>query len=73
LYLVQEYANGGSLQSLLDKEKRFPEKVAKKLLKQIILGFKHLYEHQVIHRDLKLDNLLIHFPNRDNLEKIDFE
>jgi serine/threonine protein kinase len=56
---------------LLDKRQRFPEKVAKKILKQIILGFKHLYQHQVVHRDLKLDNLLIHFPNRDNLEPLD--
>ena len=63
LYLVQEYANGGSLQNLLDKRKKFHESEAKLLLLQIIAGFKHLYEHQVVHRDLKLDNLLIHFPN----------
>ena len=64
---MQEYANGGSLQTLLDKKKIFPEREAKKILKQIVSGFRHLYANQVIHRDLKLDNLLIHFPNRDNL------
>jgi len=28
-------------------------------------GFMHLYENQVVHRDLKLDNLLIHFPKQE--------
>ena len=38
---------------------------------QIINGFCYLYEQNVIHRDVKLDNLLIHFPNRQNLENVD--
>ena len=29
-------------------------------------GFKKIYEKQVVHRDLKLANILVHFPN-DNL------
>lgn len=32
-YMVQEFANGGSLQTLLDVRGAFPEPVAKKLLK----------------------------------------
>ncbi len=40
------------------------------ILKQILQGFLHLYEHKVVHRDLKLDNLLIHFPNQDSKEKL---
>jgi serine/threonine protein kinase len=62
-YMVQDYANGGSLQNLLNLHKCFPESIAKKILKQIIQGCCALYEKQVVHRDLKLDNCLIHFPN----------
>ena len=42
-YMIQEYANGGSLQDLLDLRGKFPESVAKKLLRQIIGGLSALY------------------------------
>ena len=38
-----------------------------------------LYEKRIMHRDLKLDNILIHFPDRttdltaDEIEEIDLE
>ena len=44
---------------------RFPEKFAVNCLKQIIAGCQALYSVNVMHRDLKLDNILINFPNRD--------
>lgn len=69
-YCITEYANGGSLQGLLNLYKRFPELVARKILKQIIAGCKAMYDVQVMHRDLKLDNILIHFPDRDSFVKI---
>lgn len=62
-YMFQEFANGGSLQNLLDSKKRFSEPVAKKILKQIITGMTELYNIKVAHRDLKLDNILVSFPN----------
>ena len=62
-YCILEFANGGSMQDLLNIKTRFPEKVAIKCLKQIIAGMSALYDVNVMHRDLKLDNILIHFPN----------
>ena len=49
-----------------------PEKVAKKVLIQIIEGFSYLYSKKVVHRDCKLDNLLIHFPNKNNGDPIEW-
>jgi serine/threonine protein kinase len=69
-YCIIEYANGGSLQNLLNLHTRFPEKIARKILKQIIQGCKAMFDVQVMHRDLKLDNILIHFPDRDNFIKM---
>lgn len=62
-YMIQEFANGGSLQGLLDCKVRFSELIAKKMLKQIITGMTALYDIKVAHRDLKLDNILVSFPN----------
>jgi serine/threonine protein kinase len=42
------------------------EAQAKRVLLQIINGFTYLYEKKIIHRDCKLENILIHFPNRDS-------
>jgi len=42
------------------------ESQAKRVLLQIINGFTYLYEKKIIHRDCKLENILIHFPNRDS-------
>ena len=70
-YLVQELANGGNLKQLINsKGGCLPEPIAKQVLAQIINGFCYLYDNQVIHRDVKLENLLIHFPNRQSLEEI---
>jgi serine/threonine protein kinase len=70
-FFVQELANGCNLKELLEKFGGcLTENVAKKVLLQIIKGFNHLYEHKVIHRDCKLENLLIHFPERSNKDTL---
>lgn len=42
------------------KSKRIPEEEAKGYFYQILNGFKGLHEHYVVHRDLKLANILKH-------------
>ena len=70
-FCVQELANGGNLKEMMKRlGGSLPESCAKKVLIQIINGFNYLYEMKVIHRDCKLENLLIHFPARDSGEKI---
>jgi len=54
---------------LLDIKGRLPEKSAKKILAQIIQGCTALYAERVVHRDLKLDNILVHFPRFPNQVK----
>lgn len=36
-------------------------------------GYKSIYEHNVLHRDLKLENILIEFPINNELEKMSKE
>ncbi|CAD8106723.1 unnamed protein product [Paramecium sonneborni] len=64
-YLVMEYCNGGDLDSyikLLREKNKQPlsERQAKEFLKQLLNGFKGLQDMFVIHRDLKLKNILVH-------------
>lgn len=60
-YLIVNYCNRGSLGELMRKQKnrRFEEKEAIGLLKQIINAFIELRKHKVLHRDLKLDNIFM--------------
>ncbi|KAJ1948495.1 rim15, signal transduction response regulator, partial [Linderina macrospora] len=59
LYLVMEYLNGGDCASLLKSIGSLPEDWAKQYLAEVVLGIADLHGRNVVHRDLKPDNLLI--------------
>ena len=67
-YLITEYCNGGSLLSNLKKYiatyyKPFSEEIVQHLMKQIVSAINYLHFNKIIHRDLKLDNILLNFPS----------
>ncbi len=59
LHMVMDYAAGGDLLQFVKKRKRLEEKQAKFIFKQIVYGLAHIHSRSVIHRDVKLDNILI--------------
>ena len=70
-YLVTEYCNGGSLSDLLEdyidkNNNAFPEKIVQYLMKQIVEALKYLHAKRILHRDIKLDNILVHFENEED-------
>ena len=70
--LVLEYCNGGSLHNCLNNYiikngKPFPEDLVRYLMKQILNGVKSLHERGIIHRDLKLNNILLKYNNTNDL------
>ena len=67
-YLVTEYCNGGSLLSNLKKyinhfRRPFPEDLVQYLMRQIVSALQYLHFNKIIHRDLKLDNILVNFQS----------
>lgn len=65
-YLIMELCNGGDLERLKEaRGGRFTEIEARLILQQLVAGFKEIYKKQVMHRDLKLANILVHLPKTD--------
>ena len=69
-FIIMEYINGGNLFSYVKKRRKLSEKVAKFLFRQIILGIKHIHSQLIVHRDIKLENILIDMNN--NVKICDF-
>ncbi|KAK9836508.1 hypothetical protein WJX74_001940 [Apatococcus lobatus] len=60
LYIVTEFASGGTLYSLINQAKGpLPEDVIWRLFIQIILGLHHMHEKRILHRDIKSQNIFI--------------
>ncbi len=59
IFIIMEYINGGNLYSLVKKRRILQEKVAKYIFKQMISALKYIHSHNIVHRDIKLDNILL--------------
>jgi len=61
IYIVMEYLGGGSLYHLLKRRpsRHLDDNVAKRVFFQICHGIKYLHDRHVVHRDIKLENLLL--------------
>ena len=70
ILIIMEYINGGNLFSFVKKRRKLSEKTAKYLFRQIIEGIKHIHENNIVHRDIKLENILIDVNN--NVKICDF-
>ncbi|CAD8057480.1 unnamed protein product [Paramecium primaurelia] len=58
IYIIMEYVEGGDLMKWT-KEKPIPEIQAKNIFAQLILALQTLQSHNILHRDIKLDNILL--------------
>ena len=56
---VMELCAGGDLLSYVRKRRKLAETVAKYFFKQIIEGIGYIHSKNILHRDIKLDNILL--------------
>lgn len=59
LYIVQEWASGGSIAQLLKRYGPFSESVVRNYTRQILHGLSYLHSHGIVHRDIKCSNILV--------------
>lgn len=59
LMIVLEYVAGGDLLTYLKKKNKVTENTCKFIFKQLIQGLHYMHSQGIIHRDVKLDNILI--------------
>lgn len=59
IYLVLEYCTGGDLSKYIQRHGRVPEATARHFMRQLAAGLRVLRENNLIHRDLKPQNLLL--------------
>lgn len=68
--IVMEYICAGDLLSYIRKRSKLSETIAKYIFKQIVLGLQYIHSKGIVHRDIKLDNILIDLDN--NIKICDF-
>ena len=66
-----ELCNGGSLKDNLEKymlmhNKPFPEKMVQHVMRQIVSAINYLHGLKIVHRDLKLDNILVNYSSEED-------
>ena len=71
IYLILEFCNGGNLfeyKIWYEKNKKceLNELLIQKILRQLIIGLEYMHKNNSIHRDIKLENILLNFTKFPN-------
>lgn len=63
IMIIMEYVSCGDLLSFLRKRSKLTENIAKLIFKQIVEALQYIQSQNIVHRDIKLDNILIDMTN----------
>ena len=72
LVLVMEYCSGGELKGYLKKRGRLDENETADIMVQLLSAVSYCHDKRIIHRDLKLGNIVFAKPNSKDIRIVDF-
>lgn len=72
VHLVMEHLDGGDALSRLQRLTRFGESAAAGVMRQCLHAVAYMHGHGVVHRDLKLQNLVYQSAGGDEVKVVDF-
>lgn len=70
--IVTDYYQGRDLFDLVHKEGHLREEQVAALMKRLLCCINYCHQNNIVHRDLKLENVLLHGDDFHNLKLIDF-
>lgn len=72
IFLLLEYVSGGHLYTHLKECGKFPPKQAASWVRDLARALKHCHDHDILHRDVKLENCLLAPASKDAVKLTDF-
>ena len=75
IFCIFEYCNGGNLSKILENYqqkygKPFSLEIIQYLMKQMIEALKYLHQVNIIHLNIKLENILVNFNDEKDLDEL---
>ncbi|OCT85883.1 NUAK family SNF1-like kinase 1 [Xenopus laevis] len=59
IIMVMEYASNGELYDFINNKNQIPENDARRFFRQIVSAVHHCHKKGIVHRDIKLENILL--------------
>lgn len=70
VHIVLEYCKGGDLFELVSSHKSLPERDAAHILRQLVQAVQQVHACGLVHRDLKLENVLLTSPKNQKRARV---
>ncbi|CAF0846330.1 unnamed protein product [Brachionus calyciflorus] len=73
MVLITEFLSGGELfEKIADPNYKMTEPEAKKYIRQILEGLQHMHDNNIVHLDIKPENIIFETKNSPNVKLVDF-
>ncbi|RNA07318.1 Twitchin [Brachionus plicatilis] len=73
MVLITEFLSGGELfEKIADPNYKMTEPEAKKYIRQILEGLQHMHDNNIVHLDIKPENIIFETKNSPSVKLVDF-